>query len=135
MALLLYGACAAAYALLAALILVQSRRSRTGWRLAACCVVTAVWAATEGALGTAPEASAATPGAAHAGGLAHGLDLLRAVCWYGFILHLYRRSVPGAGQAWPPVTAGEIRFTGWLGLLKALYEVTGAAGPGLTGDA
>jgi hypothetical protein len=31
------------------------------------------------------------------------------------------------------VTAGEIRFTGWLGLLKALYEVTGAAGPGLPG--
>jgi hypothetical protein len=28
------------------------------------------------------------------------------------------------------VTAGEIRFTGWLGLLKALYEVTGAADPG-----
>jgi hypothetical protein len=44
------------------------------------------------------------------------------------------RVVPGAGQA-PPVTAGEIRFTGWLGLLKALYEVTGTAGPGLPGGA
>jgi hypothetical protein len=45
------------------------------------------------------------------------------------------RVVPGAGQPRPPVTAGEIRFTGWLGLLKALYEVTGAAGPGLSGRA
>jgi len=33
------------------------------------------------------------------------------------------------------VTAGEIRFTGWLGLLKALYEVTGSAGPGPPGGA
>jgi hypothetical protein len=33
------------------------------------------------------------------------------------------------------VTAGEIRFTGWLGLLKALYEVTGAAGPDRPGGA
>jgi hypothetical protein len=45
------------------------------------------------------------------------------------------RVVPGDGQARRPVTAGEIRFTGWLGLLKALYEVTGAAGPGLPGGA
>ena len=45
------------------------------------------------------------------------------------------RAGPAAGQAHQPVTAGEIRFTGWLGLLKALYEVTGAAGPGLPGGA
>lgn len=45
------------------------------------------------------------------------------------------RVVPGAGQAHRPVTAGEIRFTGWLELLKALYEVTGAAGPDLPGGA
>jgi hypothetical protein len=45
------------------------------------------------------------------------------------------RVVPGAGQAHRPVTAREIRFTGWLGLLKALYEVTGTAGPGLPGGA
>ena len=44
------------------------------------------------------------------------------------------RVVPGDGQV-PPVTAGEIRFTGWLGLLKALYEVTGSADPGLPGGA
>lgn len=97
MALLLYGACAAAYALLAALILVQSRRSRTGWRLSACCAVTAVWAATWAVSGAIPDAAEA--GDAESRGLADGLDLLRAACWYGFILHLYRRSVPGGGQA------------------------------------
>ena len=45
MALFLYGACATAYALLAALLFVQSRRSRTGRRLLACCAITALWAA------------------------------------------------------------------------------------------
>jgi hypothetical protein len=45
------------------------------------------------------------------------------------------RVVPGTGSAQVPVAAGEIRFTGWLGLLKALYEVTGAAGPGRPGGA
>jgi hypothetical protein len=45
------------------------------------------------------------------------------------------RVVPGAGQPRLPATAGEIRFTGWLGLLKALYQVTGAAGSGLPGGA
>jgi len=44
------------------------------------------------------------------------------------------RVVPGDGQS-RPAPAGEIRFTGWLGLLKALYEVTGAAGPGRPGGA
>jgi hypothetical protein len=34
----------------------------------------------------------------------------------------------GAGPPGHPVTTGEIPFTGWLGLLKALYEVTGAEG-------
>jgi hypothetical protein len=43
------------------------------------------------------------------------------------------RVLPTAGQDHPPAAAREIRFTGWLGLLKALYEVTGAAGPGLPG--
>jgi len=45
------------------------------------------------------------------------------------------RVMPGDGPADRPVMAGEIRFTGWLGLLKALYEVTGAAEPGSRGGA
>jgi hypothetical protein len=42
---------------------------------------------------------------------------------------------PGTGPADRPVMAEEIRFTGWLGLLKALYEVTGAGDPGQPGGA
>src|SRR6266508_5038407 len=38
------------------------------------------------------------------------------------------RVVPGAGHAHRPGNDEEIRFTGWL--LRALYEVTGAAGTG-----
>jgi hypothetical protein len=40
------------------------------------------------------------------------------------------RVVPGTGHAHRPGNDEEIRFTGWLGLLRALYEVTGAAGSG-----
>jgi hypothetical protein len=36
------------------------------------------------------------------------------------------RVVPSAGHAHRPGDDDEIRFTGWLGLLRALYEVTGA---------
>ncbi len=43
------------------------------------------------------------------------------------------RVVPGAGHNHRPLMAGEIWFTGWLGLLRALYEVTGAAGSGAPG--
>jgi hypothetical protein len=43
------------------------------------------------------------------------------------------RVVPAAGQDHRPGIAGEIRFTGWLGLLRALYQVTGTADPGLPG--
>jgi hypothetical protein len=45
------------------------------------------------------------------------------------------RVVLAAGQDHRPAAAGEIRFTGWLGLLKALYEVTGSAGPSPPGGA
>ena len=38
------------------------------------------------------------------------------------------RVMPGAGHAHHPGTDDEIRFTGWLGLLRALYEVTGGSG-------
>ena len=127
---LLYGACAAAYGLLAALILVQSRRSRTGWRLSACCAVTAVWAATWAAAGATLGAGTSdprvAPAAAELRGLAGGLDLLRAACWYGFILHLYRRSVPGGGQA-----GRAFRTMGLVALLVtavAFLPGTGAAG-------
>lgn len=44
-------------------------------------------------------------------------------------------AVAEPGQADRQVAAGEIQFTGWLGLLRALYDVTGASGPGLPGGA
>ena len=40
------------------------------------------------------------------------------------------RVVPVAGHAHRTGNDEEIRFTGWLGLLRALYEVTGADGSG-----
>ncbi len=42
----------------------------------------------------------------------------------------FLRVVPVAGHAHRTGNDEEIRFTGWLGLLWALYEVTGAAGSG-----
>jgi hypothetical protein len=43
------------------------------------------------------------------------------------------RVVPDPGHAHRPEKEEEIRFTCWLGLLRALYEVTGAPGSGATG--
>jgi len=48
------------------------------------------------------------------------------------------RAEPPAGRLWAVPDPGhchaghdeEIRFTGWLGLLRALYEVTGGPGGG-----
>ena len=38
------------------------------------------------------------------------------------------RVVPSPGRAHRRGAQQELRFTGWLGLLRALYEVTGAPG-------
>ncbi len=81
---LLFATCAAAYALLGCLIAWQVPQ-RAGWLLAGCCLATALWAA----------GSAAVPGSSFAGA-AGALDLLRALAWFGFIVHLYRRYVPAA---------------------------------------
>jgi hypothetical protein len=37
--------------------------------------------------------------------------------------------VSGPGEGQHPGGGREISFTGWLGLLRTLYEVTAAAGP------
>ena len=83
---LLFGTCAAVYAMLSGLIAWQGTRLG-GWLLPACCAATAGWAAV----------SAALPGDGFIG-LPGALDLVRALAWFGFILHLYRRYVP-AGDA------------------------------------
>ena len=86
---ILFGACAAVYVLLPSLIAAQARHL-TGWLLVASCLVTAAWAATNAV--PLPQGWDGLPGA---------FDLLRALSWYGFVLHLYRRFVPpdGAGRA------------------------------------
>ena len=83
---LLFSACGVVYAMLACLIVWQTPQ-RGGWLLGACCAVTAAWAGL-------------SAGAAGNGfnGVAGALDLLRALAWFGFMLHLYRRYVtPAAG--------------------------------------
>jgi putative PEP-CTERM system histidine kinase len=83
----LHVACAILYALLAALILARPPLSRTGAWLALACAATAVWAA-----------SFALAWQAQAGAYASWLEVGRSAAWYGFILHLYRRSVGSGNQ-------------------------------------
>lgn len=78
----LHGLCAAAYLLLSILILAQSRRSRTSLFLGAATAITSLWAiGNTVAPGQLPQAVPAS------------LDLVRSLTWYGFVLHLYRRSI------------------------------------------
>jgi putative PEP-CTERM system histidine kinase len=83
----LHGACAVVYALLATLILARPPLSRTGAWLAFACAATAIWAATFAMVWHAPAWYAPV------GRLASWLEVGRSAAWYGFILHLYRRSV------------------------------------------
>ena len=86
---LLHGACAALYFALAALILLRLRQrsSRTGMWLAGACVVTGLWALSVAVAWRSPVF-----------GLPGWLELARSAAWYGFILHLYRRTVAARSQ-------------------------------------
>ncbi|MEA2739959.1 MAG: hypothetical protein QOH05_3266, partial [Acetobacteraceae bacterium] len=75
----LHGACAVVYALLAALILARPPLSRTGAWLAFACAATAAWAASVALVWQMPIAH-----------IAAWLEVGRSAAWYGFILHLYR---------------------------------------------
>jgi putative PEP-CTERM system histidine kinase len=79
--------CAVVYTGLAALIVVRPPLSRTGAWLAFACVMTAVWAMMFAAAWQFP-----------VGRLAAWLEIGRAAAWYGFILHLYRRTVGANDQ-------------------------------------
>ncbi len=103
---LLFVVCSAVYATLASLIAIRARQ-RTNWLLAACCMVTAVWA---GSAAFWPEADI--------GGVPGALDTFRAVAWYGFILHLYRRSAIG-----PRVQSRVFSAVGWGAALLGLILV------------
>jgi putative PEP-CTERM system histidine kinase len=82
----LHAGCAALYAALTGLILVQSKVSRTGLALAGASLMTAIWAL-----------SVAIDLAVPFTGVEGALDLLRSAAWYGFILQMYRQAVPGRG--------------------------------------
>lgn len=80
---LLHAGCAVLYAALGALVLMRRSPSRTAIWLAGACLVTAAWAASV----------ALTAWSNSTGGVAGWLEIARSAAWYGFILHLYRRSV------------------------------------------
>jgi len=103
---LLHAGCGVLYLGLAVLILIRRPWSRTGIWLAGACLVTAGWGI----------AVAVAAGYSHFagrgiwlevvrsdvqspfGGLASWLEIARSAAWYGFILHLYRRSVSAHRQ-------------------------------------
>jgi putative PEP-CTERM system histidine kinase len=112
----LHAACAVVYAVLAALILARPPLSRTGAWLAFACAATAVWAATFAFAWQAPVAR-----------LAAWLEVGRSAAWYGFILHLYRRSVGSDEQV-----SSAFKTMGLLALLVlgATPLLEWSAGPG-----
>jgi putative PEP-CTERM system histidine kinase len=101
---LLYAGCAAVYGLLAALIALAGRPSPIGLALAGAATITAAWAA----------AVAWHPGQV-LGGLAGGLELARALAWYGFVLYLFRRALPGHRRLF-----GTLALVGLAAALAAL---------------
>src|SRR5690242_15256478 len=109
---LLHALCAAVYALLVALILVRSRRSQTGLWLVGACTVTSAWA-----LAVALKPADAVQGAPG------WLELARSVAWYGFLLHLYRRSISGKrllGQAFATMGGLALLLIGVMPLIDLL---------------
>ena len=83
----LHGACAVVYVMLAALVLARPPLSRTGAWLVFACLMTAAWAGVFALVWQSPE-----------GAIAGWLEVGRSAAWYGFILHLYRRSVDANDQ-------------------------------------
>ena len=84
---ILHGGCALVYAILSALILIRRPLNRTAAWLGFACLITAAWAVSVVLYWVTP-----------ASGLPGWLELARSAAWYGFILHLYRRSVAVRGQ-------------------------------------
>jgi putative PEP-CTERM system histidine kinase len=109
---LLHAGCAAIYAVLVALILIRSSWSRTGLWLAGACFVTAAWAAA-----VALDVERAFDG------VAGWLELARSVAWYGFILHLYRRSISRRkqlGQAFATMGLLAVLLIGMMPLIDII---------------
>jgi hypothetical protein len=117
---ILHAVCAVAYLLLAGLILARPPVSRAGAWLVLACVATAAWAAAFALVWTWPTA-----------GVASWMEIVRSAAWYGFILHLYRRSAGTNDQ-----TMAIFKTMGLLALLivvgtPLLDAVAGNPGAGL----
>ena len=108
---ILYGGTGALYLALTLLILVRLRLSRTGFYLALACGVSALWAALMAFNVGGPWGGP--------GGL---VDLLRSLMWYGFLLHLYRMTVPGRGGL-----AQAFLVTGLVAVVVVLVGVVSGA--------
>ena len=115
----LHAGCAALYAGLATLIMLRHQQSRAGVWLAGACVVTAAWAATVALSWDNP-----------LGGLAGWLELARSAAWYGFIFHLYRRSVTAHRQlmqAFTTMGLMALLLVGGLPLIDVVSNQPGAS--------
>ncbi len=109
----LFTACAATYTVLTALVALKARQ-RSVLMLAACCAVTAVWAGVS-VMWPGPNAGAV--------GVA---DLTRVLSWYGYLLHLYRRSEMGSG--WQVrAFAGVAIIAALVGYVACLPNLAGPA--------
>ena len=110
---LLHDGCAILYLGLAVLLMLRRPWSRTGLFLAGACLVTSAWAA------AVSLAASDLPVA----GLASWLEIARSAAWYGFILHLYRRSVTmhrQLSQAFTTMGLLALLLVGGLPLIEVL---------------
>lgn len=116
---LLHGVCALVYSVLTALLLARRPLSRTGAWLALACATTAGWAA-----------SFVFGWEFSTGSILAWTEIGRSAAWYGFILHLYRRSAGGNQQS-----TATFKVMGLLALLAMVgTPLIGAfAGPDLPG--
>jgi putative PEP-CTERM system histidine kinase len=85
---LLHAGCAALYAALAGLVMLRGTPGRSGAWLAGACLMTALWASAVATVGSKDPTT----------GFTGWLEVIRALAWYGFILHLYRRSVAARSE-------------------------------------
>jgi putative PEP-CTERM system histidine kinase len=83
----LYSGCAVLYAVLAVMVLARQPRGSAGVWLAVACIVNVVWCVSVAINWRDPFV-----------GATGWLELARSAAWYGFILHLYRRSATAPHQ-------------------------------------
>jgi len=122
---LAHGAGATTQALLALLILLRGMPGRTGLVLAGAAALTALWAAVEA---TIPFGASET--------LADALQLLAALGWCGFALHIYFHAVPAGASPRRLFTVLAVVAVGLAGLggfagMPPAGEI-GLADPGVT---